>query len=105
MAKKVFKWETKSGRKGFIQEEGVFFTKWVVYEEGKRLFGLGSEKIGELRPDLKSDELLKELERLLEEKVKIWKVWFLRRVYPSYFLLYKNFKIIFSACNFLSLIS
>ena len=76
MAKKICNWKTVSGRNGFVQEESasIFSKKWVVYEKGKRFLGLGSEKIGELRPDLKLDELLKELEKIIGEEVIIWKV-------------------------------
>ncbi len=77
MAKIVFQWKTKSGRRGFIQEESNWFfgKRWVVYESRKGLLGLGSEKLGELVVDLKVDELLKILEKLVGEQVEISRYW------------------------------
>jgi hypothetical protein len=70
MARKVLEWKTKSGRKGFVQEEGILSIELVIYEK-KGFFGFGTEKLGELSPELKGDELLRELEVIIGERVEI----------------------------------
>ena len=70
MARKVIEWKSRTGRRGFIQEEGVIRKRWVVYEQ-KGFFGFGSERLGELSPDLKGDELLRELGVIIGERVEI----------------------------------
>jgi hypothetical protein len=73
MARKICEWESKSGQKGFVQEEiGWFGKKLVVYKKGG-LFGLGSEKLGEISPS-KLEDVFKQLEEIVGEKVKVWKV-------------------------------
>ena len=59
--------EAKNGEKGFVQQEGIFDTKWVVYKK-KNWFG--DEKIGEVEP--KEDDLRKFLESKFGKPVKIW---------------------------------
>jgi hypothetical protein len=70
MARKVAEWESKSGRRGFIQEEGVFSKELVVYEK-KGLFGFGAVKLGVLKSNLSFEETKRELEKIVGEKVKI----------------------------------
>ena len=64
--------ETRDGIKGFVQQEGIFDTKWVVYRK-KSWFG--DEKIGEVAA--KEDDLRKFLEEKFGKPVKIW--WVVRR--------------------------
>ena len=63
----VRQFETKDGVRGFVQKEGIFDTKWVVYVK-KGLFG--DKKIGAVEP--KEDELRKFLEEKYGKPVKIW---------------------------------
>ena len=84
MAKKVIEWKSRTGRRGFIQEEGIIRKRWVIYER-KGFFGFGSERLGEVSSELKGDELLRELEVIIGERVEISTFW--RRVYPSFLFL------------------
>ena len=59
--------ETKDGAKGFVQEEGIFDVRWVIYVK-KGWFG--DEKIGEVEP--KEDKLREFLENRFGKPVKIW---------------------------------
>jgi hypothetical protein len=63
----IRKFEVSGGVKGFVQKEGIFNPRWVVYVK-KSWFG--DEKIGSTEP--KEDELRKFLERKFGKPVKIW---------------------------------
>ena len=58
-------WEAKN-TKGIIQQEGIFDTRWVIYEGG----GFVNKKIGSVEP--KEDKLREFLEEKFGKPVKIW---------------------------------
>ena len=72
----IRKFEAPKGVKGFIQKEGIFNTKWVIYKN--KFFG--DEKIASVEP--KEDELRIFLEKTFGRPVKIW--WkFLQSMFSS----------------------
>ena len=64
---KVREFEVSSGVKGFVQEEGVLFSEWVIYEKSG---WFGNKQVGSVDP--KEDELRKFLEKKYGKPVKIW---------------------------------
>jgi len=80
MAHKVREFEAPGGIRGFVQEEGVIFSSWVVYENSG---WFGAKKIGSVEP--KEDELRKFLEQKYGKPVKIW--WLLFFCAVTFFLL------------------
>ena len=81
----IRKFEAPNGVKGFVEKEGIFDPKWVVYKD--KFFG--NQKVGSVEP--KEDKLREYLEKTFGRPVKIW--WkFLRSVFPLEFF-YKKVKI------------
>jgi len=75
----IRKFEAPNGVKGFVEKEGIFDPKWIIY---KNKF-IGNEKVGSVEP---KEELRKFLEKTFGRPVKIW--WkFLRSVFPLEFLI------------------
>ena len=62
----IRKFEAPNGVTGFVEKEGIFDTKWVIYKD--KFFG--NEKVGSVEP--KEDKLREYLEKTFDRPVKIW---------------------------------